>query len=404
MSDDVIDVIIVGAGIIGLSVARALCRERPGIRVTILDKEPVIASHQTGRNSGVIHSGIYYRPGSLKARFAVRGAREIVEFAQHHGIDHEVCGKVIVATRSDELAALETLHERGIENGVPNTRLGPEELHEREPYCAGIAALHVPSTGIIDYMAVCNAMLDLARDGGTELRLGATVESIENRGSQVVVRVADEELRAGLLINCGGLYSDRLSRVAGADTDVQIIPFRGEYFTIRPERRHLVRDLIYPVPNPAFPFLGVHFTRMIDGELEAGPNAVLALAREGYRRRDIEIADLRETLRFPGMRVLAKKYWREGAAEMFRSFSKRAFVHALARLVPEIEIGDLERAPAGVRAQAVRTNGELLDDFAIADTGRVLNVLNAPSPAATASLPIGDHIGALAVERLDRND
>lgn len=393
-------VLIVGAGIVGLSSALAFTQRFPGLPVTVVDKEAALAHHQTGRNSGVLHSGLYYQPGSLKARLAVSGRREMVAFCERHGIDHDVCGKVVVATQPEELPLLDTLHERGLANDVANTRIGPEELREREPNAAGLAALHVPSTGIVDYAAVCDAMAAIVGEGGGKIQLGTEVEAVEDEGGGLRIRTTAGDVEAQWLVNCGGLQSDRVARAAGADPAMAIVPFRGEYYELVPERRGIVRNLIYPVPDPSFPFLGVHFTRMIGGGMEVGPNAVLALAREGYRWRDVDRADLAEVLRYPGFRKLARKYWRTGLGEMWRSASKRAFVHALQRLVPSVEVADLENAPSGVRAQALRPDGALVDDFAILDEGRCVHVLNAPSPAATASLPIGRAVIDVLAERI----
>jgi len=390
---------VVGGGIVGLSVALALTERAPDVAVVVVDKETRLAHHQTGRNSGVLHSGLYYPPGSLKARLAVDGRAQMVEFCRHHGIAHEVCGKVVVATRPDEIPALEVLHERGLANGVPNERIGPEALRELEPNAAGLAALHVPSTGIVDYVAVCDTMARLVEKAGGTIRLGTLVESVDATGGALRVRTDSGDLGADLVVNCGGLQSDRVARASGTDPHVQIVPFRGEYYEVVPERRDIVRNLIYPVPDPSFPFLGVHLTRMVGGGLEVGPNAVLALAREGYRWRDVDLADLSEVLRYSGFRHLARKYWRTGVGEMWRSASKRAFLRALQRLVPSLQADDLTRAPSGVRAQALRPDGALVDDFAIVEDRLCVHVLNAPSPAATASLPIG-HV---VVDHLERH-
>ena len=327
-------------------------------------------------------------------------------FADEHGVAWERCGKVIVATRDDEVPRLEALHERGLANGVPNEPISLAELAEREPYVRGVAALHVPSTGIIDYVGVCDALAARITAAGGEVRCGARVDGFRRRDGDVVVDVdlggdGDGSFAARYVVNCAGLQSDRVARLAGDDeVDVRIVPFRGEYYELRPDARDLVRHLIYPVPDPEFPFLGVHFTRMIDGGRECGPNAVLALAREGYTWRQVDRHDLAETLRWPGFRTLARRHWRNGLGEMHRSLSKRAFVKALQRLIPAVTAADLEPAPSGIRAQALRADGALVDDFAVADDGRVVNVLNAPSPAATAALPIGEHIAGLLDERL----
>jgi L-2-hydroxyglutarate oxidase len=416
------DFAIVGGGIVGLSTGLALKRRYPAGRILLLEKEQGWACHQTGRNSGVIHSGIYYKPGSLKATLAVEGNRRMVQFCREHGIPHEVCGKVIVATRPDELPRLDALYQRGHENGLTLARLDPGALHEIEPHAHGLAAIHVPSTGIVNYRLVAETMAALLRDSGADLRTGTEVRRIsldeEARkpgkdgqafgrsgvqafgdslssafgGDGVEVETNQGTFHSRMLINCAGLYSDRLARLAGLDPGVQIVPFRGEYYKLKPNRRHLVKQLIYPVPDPQFPFLGVHFTRMIDGEVEAGPNAVLSLKREGYTRTSFSLKEFVEIATYSGMRRLAAQYWKEGAREVVRSFSKAAFVRSLQRLVPEIRAADLEPAPAGVRAQALRPDGSLVDDFHILCHGNTVHVLNAPSPAATASIVIGEAI------------
>lgn len=383
-------VVVIGGGIVGLSTAMAVSSRFPRLQVTLLEKEASLARHQTGHNSGVIHSGIYYRPGSLKARFTVAGARELIEFASERGIAHEICGKVVVAIDRAELPRLEELHRRAVANGVPGAAMiGASELREIEPYAAGVRALRVASTGIIDYVAVANAYADEIRSRGGEIRTSAQVLAITRDMPEFVVATTAGEVRAAHLINCAGLYSDVMARLAGCDPAVRIVPFRGEYYEIVPHRRHLVRSLIYPVPDPAFPFLGVHFTRMVGGGVEAGPNAVLALKREGYRKTDLAVREALETLGYAGFRKLAARYWRTGAGEIFRSISKSAFVRALQRLLPELRAADLVPGGSGVRAQAISADGTLLDDFAIETLGGAVHVLNAPSPAATASLPIG---------------
>lgn len=394
------DVAVVGGGIVGLATARSLVSRVPGVSIVVLDKETRLAAHQSGRNSGVIHSGLYYKPGSLKARMAVAGAREMERFAEEHGIPYERCGKLVVATREEELPALDALHERGEANGVPNRRIGVEELREREPHCAGITALHVPSTGIIDYTEVCRTLGGIVEEGGGRLELGREVVAMRNVGGEMVLSTEAEEYRVRTVVNCAGLQCDRVARMTGRDPRLRIVPFRGEYWEIVPERRDLVRDLIYPVPDPSFPFLGVHFTRTIGGGLECGPNAVLALAREGYTWREIDLGDLAEIVGYSGFRSLARRYWKTGAGEVLRSLSKHAFVRALQRLVPEVEVSDLMRVPAGIRAQALAPDGGLVDDFAIEIDGPVVDVLNAPSPAATASLLIGDHVAGIVQDRM----
>lgn len=383
-------VVVIGGGIVGLSTAMALVQGVPPVCPVVLEKEPALAAHQTGHNSGVIHSGIYYKPGSLKARFTVQGAREMVEFAQAHGIAHEVCGKVVVATHPDELPRLEELQRRGIANGTPGLEMiGPDRLREIEPHAAGLKALCVASTGIIDYVAVARAYADIVRQHGGEIRTGARVLGIRRDGVEWVIETTAGVERTRYLVNCAGLHSDVMARLAGSAPPVRIVPFRGEYYELVPERESLVRALIYPVPDPAFPFLGVHFTRMVQGGVEAGPNAVLTFKREGYRKTDFDAREAWDTLSYPGFWRLARKYWRTGAGEFYRSFSKAAFVRALQRLLPDLRLDDLHPSGAGVRAQAIDPRGALVDDFSIQAIGGVVHVLNAPSPAATASLPIG---------------
>jgi L-2-hydroxyglutarate oxidase len=383
------DFAIVGGGIVGLATGLALTQRYRGARIVLLEKEERWAQHQTGRNSGVIHSGIYYKPGSFKAKLARAGSQAMVRFCQEYGIPHDVCGKVVVATRSEELPLLESLFRRSRENGLDTSMLGPEELREIEPHVNGLAGIRVPSTGIIDYARVSETLAQLLRERDVELHLGTPVEDVVRTAQGVELVSRRSEFRARVLVNCAGLHSDRLARQSGRDPQMRIIPFRGEYYRLRPEKRYLVRHLIYPVPNPQFPFLGVHFTRMIDGEVEAGPNAVLSLKREGYTRTAFHWRDCAEIAMYPGMWKLASRYWREGVAEIVRSFSKAAFVRSLQQLVPEVEACDLEPAPAGVRAQALRPNGELVDDFHVVVERDAVHVCNAPSPAATASLEIG---------------
>ncbi len=391
-------VAIVGGGIVGLSTALALVNGTPPIQPIVLEKEPAIAAHQTGHNSGVIHSGIYYRPGSLKARYTVEGARRLVEFCRAHAIPHEICGKVVVATDAGELPRLEELHRRGVANGVPGgvELIGPERLREIEPHAAGIKALHVPATGIVDFVAVAHRYAELVRARGGEIRTATRVLGMHRESRDWVIETTQGPVRARHLINCAGLHSDRIARLSGCRPPVRIVPFRGEYYRLRPEREELVKALIYPVPDPAFPFLGVHFTRMIRGGVEAGPNAVLSFKREGYRKADFSPREAWDTLSFPGFWRLARQYWRTGLGEMYRSFRKPAFVRALQRLLPDLRSDDLEPGGAGVRAQAIDASGALVDDFSIQAIGGVIHVLNAPSPAATASLPIGEAIAAQA--------
>jgi (S)-2-hydroxyglutarate dehydrogenase len=397
------DVLVVGGGIVGLSTAHALTRARPGIRVLVLEKEAGPARHQTGRNSGVIHSGVYYRPGSLKARFAVRGAAETVAFCREHGLPHEVTGKLIVATDRAELPRLHALSSRGRENGIPVRELGAAELTDHEPHVRGIAALHVGTTGICDYGAVAATLARLVTRAGAAVRYGAEVTAVDRRpGRGVAVRTADGAvLRGRTLVNCAGLHCDRVARLAGDDPGMRIVPFRGEYRELAPGRRHLVRGLVYPVPDPAFPFLGVHLTRGVDGQVHVGPNAVPALAREGYAWSHVRPRELGGTLTWPGSAQLARRHWRYGLGELHRSLSARAFTAAVQRLLPEVRAQDLRPAPAGVRAQAVLRDGTLVDDFLIREAPHTVHVLNAPSPAATAALPIGRDIAARVLRTLD---
>jgi len=383
-------VVVIGGGIVGLSTALALSQGVPPARPLLLEKEPGLAAHQTGHNSGVIHSGIYYKPGSLKARYTVQGAREMVEFAQTHGIAYDICGKVVVATTPEELPRLDELHRRGTANGTPGLEMiGVEQLREIEPHAAGLKALRVASTGIIDYVGVAQKYAAIVRERGGEIRTGTRVLGIRRDGDGWVIETNAGTERSRYVINCAGLHSDLMARLAGTTPPVRIVPFRGEYYELEKARESLVRALIYPVPDPAFPFLGVHFTRMVHGGVEAGPNAVLSFKREGYRRTDFDAREAWDTLSYPGFWRLAGKYWRTGAGEFYRSFSKAAFVHALQRLLPDLRMEDLHPSGAGVRAQAIDPGGALVDDFSIQVLGGVVHVLNAPSSAATASLPIG---------------
>jgi|SRR5579862_5779905 len=383
------DYTVIGGGIVGLSTAWALA-QRPGSpRVLVLEKEARWASHQTGRNSGVIHSGIYYKPGSLKATLSRQGNRSMVEFCRAHNIPHEVCGKIIVATEERELPQLEKLYQRGLDNGLEVTRLSAEEVGEVEPHVRCLNGLRVPSTGIVDYKQVCLKLVALIKERGGELRLDSEVVHIQPSVSSKTIQTKTGELKTRFLINCAGLHSDRVARLGGRTPTSRIVPFRGEYYELTPERRGLVKGLIYPVPNPDFPFLGVHFTRMIDGSVHAGPNAVLSFKREGYQRTDFALRDFAEVMLFPGFWRLAARNASEGLKEMRRSFSKAAFVRSLQKLIPEIRSEDLVPSQAGVRAQALQPDGALVDDFLLLHGPDAVHVLNAPSPAATASLEIG---------------
>ncbi len=399
---DVYDVAIIGGGIVGLSTAIALLTKQPHARVVVIEKEDQWARHQTGRNSGVIHSGIYYKPGTRKALFARAGSQSMVEFCRTNNIEHEVCGKVIVATRSSQLGQLEALYERGRSNGLEVNKLTADELREQEPYCAGIAAIGVPSAGIVDYGKVCIAMVSKLERLGAELKTGQRVIGVTS-GSPSVLTTETTDLKCRTFINCAGLHSDRVTKLdpdqptPTADHDIRIVPFRGEYYQLKPNKTHVVKNLIYPVPNPEFNFLGVHFTRTIDGRIEAGPNAVLATKREGYNKNDFSVRDMADTVSYPGFWKLAAKHWREGGREIVRSISKRAFTNSLRELIPSVEEDDLISAPAGVRAQALRRDGTLEDDFHIVKTAHGIHVGNAPSPAATASIEIGTYIAGQVV-------
>lgn len=386
------DYAVVGGGIVGVSTAMHLTRRFPDARVLLLEKESAPAQHQTGRNSGVIHSGIYYKPGSFKASFAKSGAHSMVEFCREHEIPHDVCGKVIVATSERELPLLENLHQRGLQNEVPVEKVGPERVREIEPHVNCLAGVLVKSTGITSYLAVCRRMLEMIGEAGGEARFNCRVLGIRDHEDLKVLETDSGEFEAKFVVNCAGLHSDRVARMAGADPGARIVPFRGEYFELVPEKRHLVNTLIYPVPNPDFPFLGVHFTKMIDGSVHAGPNAVLALKREGYFKTDVNLRDFTETMAFPGFWKLISKNLGEGMKEMHRSFFKSAFVHSLQQLIPEVRAEDLVPCKAGVRAQALFDDGRLVDDFLMVKSHRALHVCNAPSPAATAALEIGKSI------------
>ncbi len=384
-----------------MAVGLEITQRFPRLRLLLLEKEDRVGRHQSGHNSGVIHSGVYYKPGSLKAKLCVTGAAAMVEFCCEHGIPYQVCGKVIVATHEEEFPRLEELRRRGEVNGLTGLRsIGPEELREIEPQVSGLRALVVPSTGITDYAAVCNKYAKIITDRGETILTSAEVKGIQRHGDEITVETSRGDFSAKSLINCAGLFSDRIARIAGDDPQVMIVPFRGEYYDLIPERSALVRSLIYPVPDPRFPFLGVHFTRRISGTVDAGPNAVLAFRREGYRRTDFNARDLGSSLAFPGFWRMAAKNWRSGLDEFHRSFSKPAFVRALQRLVPEVRDNDLVPGGSGVRAQALTREGGLVDDFQFVPSGRMLHVLNVPSPAATASLMIGRTIVNTAADGL----
>ncbi len=402
MTDASYNVTIIGAGVVGLGVALEISRRFPDFRLLVLEKESGVGRHQSGHNSGVIHSGVYYKPGSMKARLCVAGAAAMIDFCRDHGIAHNVCGKVIVATDAAELPRIEDLRQRGQANGLQGLRLiGPEELREIEPNASGVQALVVPSTGVTDYAQVCEKYAQFISARGAKVLTSAQLTGIRRSASEIVVETTRGTFSTTSLINCAGLFSDRISRMAGDDPGVMIVPFRGEYYDLVPERASLVRALIYPVPDPRFPFLGVHFTRRITGKVDAGPNAVLALAREGYRHRDISLRDLTSSLAFRGFWRMARQHWRSGVDEWHRSLSKAAFVRALQRLVPQITASDLVPGGSGVRAQALKPDGALVDDFQFVTSGKVLHVLNVPSPAATASLAIGKAVVDAAARTME---
>lgn len=395
------DVLVIGGGIVGLATAWQLLQKNPALKLTVLEKEDAVAKHQTGNNSGVIHSGLYYKPGSLKATNCITGYNLLIEFCKTHGIPFELCGKIVVATAQDEVPLLENLHKRGQQNGLQNlTWLQPEALKEHEPHVNGVAGLFVPQTGIVDYKVVAEKLAKLIRNAGGEINLGEKVIEIKAEASHMHVETNKKSHHSSLVINCAGLYSDKIARLT-SQVNVKIIPFRGEYYKLVKEKEYLVKNLIYPVPDPNFPFLGVHFTRMMRGGVEAGPNAVLAFRREGYNKSQIHLGELAESLAWPGFQKVAYKYWKTGLGEMYRSFSKAAFTKALQKLIPEIQERDLTDGGAGVRAQACDRNGGLVDDFMILEEKQVINVCNAPSPAATSSLSIGKTISELACKKLE---
>ncbi len=393
------DIAIIGGGILGLSTAMQLLQRVPQWRVAVIEKEEQLATHQTGHNSGVMHSGIYYRPGSHKAQFCVAGLNNMVKFCEENEIEYRQCGKVIVALHESEFGRLDDLYQRGTANGVPDLEMvGPERLKEIEPHTAGVRALWAPHTGIVDFTKVAAAFANKFQQAGGDIFTRAAVKKIANSSGSVALETTKGTLQAKHLINCAGLYADKVAAMTGEKVGVRIIPFRGEYYTLKPESHHLVSGLIYPVPDPQFPFLGVHFTRNIKGHVEAGPNAVMALRREGYRKRDFSLGDSLGNLAYPGFWKMAMKYWKIGLGEVYRSYNRRVFLHDLQRLIPEIQNSDLDSGGSGVRAQAVARDGSLLDDFSIIQGRDAIHVLNAPSPGATSSLAIGEHIAGLAID------
>jgi len=397
MTPNVYDIAVIGGGIVGLSFAMQAAEAFPHARLIVLEKEDGLARHQTGHNSGVIHSGVYYKAGSLKARLCVAGAREMVEFCAQHGIPHEVCGKLIVATNQEEAARLEDLRARGQANGLSGLEIVEgAAMREIEPHVGGVRALKVPATGITDYTLVTEKYAEIAMARGVEVKTGAGVVGFESGASEVVVKTRAGGFPTRYVVNCAGLYSDRVAQLAGHEPGMMLVPFRGEYYDLSPSRAHLVRSLIYPVPDPAYPFLGVHFTRRIHGNVDAGPNAVLAFRREGYRRTDFDLGETVEVFGYSGFRAMASRHWQNGVREMRRSWSKRLFVRSCQSLVPEVRMEDMTAGGTGVRAQAVAQDGSLVDDFLFVARERFLHVLNVPSPAATASLPIGSEIAEMA--------
>jgi L-2-hydroxyglutarate oxidase LhgO len=393
MPDSRLDVIIIGGGIVGLATARELLRRYPDKKLLVVEKEHELAAHQTGHNSGVIHSGLYYKPGSLKARLCVTGAARLVEFCRENDVPFDLCGKVVVATDKSELPALEELFRRGVENGVPDLRkLTREEIREFEPFAEGIAGIRVPGTGITDFVAVSQKYAEHIRAAGGEIRTGAAVQGFRRIDQSTIVQTRAGDFSAKLVINCGGLYADRIARLAGAHVEIQSVPFRGEYYDLKPDKKHMVRGLIYPVPDPRFPFLGVHFTKRIYGGADAGPNAVLAFAREGYKKTSFDLDEAMEIVRYPGFWKMSRKYWKAGLGEYYRSLSKAAFVLALQKLMPQLVSSDLTPGHTGVRTQALRPDGTMMDDFYFIFGEGIVHIVNVPSPAATASLEVAREI------------
>jgi L-2-hydroxyglutarate oxidase len=394
------DVLVIGGGAVGLATALQFINQNPGKKVLVIEKENEVARHQTGNNSGVIHSGLYYKPGSLKAKNCIRGYELLVDFCRANEIHFELCGKIVVATAQNELAQLNVLFNRGQQNGLQNLKmLNAEQLREYEPHVAGLAGIFVPQTGIVDYKKVAQKYADVIQENGGEIIFSEKVIDIQLGNDKAVVVTDKRSYNTRLVVNCGGLYSDKIARLTSKNINVKIIPFRGEYYKLTKEKEYLIKNLIYPVPDPSFPFLGVHFTRMAKGGVEAGPNAVFAFRREGYKKSDVNLSELAESLSWPGFHKVAYKYWKTGLGEMYRSFSKAAFTKELQKLIPEIQENDLVDGGSGVRAQACDRKGGLVDDFMIVEEKQVINVCNAPSPAATSSLSIGETVALLASKR-----
>jgi len=401
ISNKLYDIVIIGGGIIGCAAAMALVKNS-SYRVLIIEAEDKLAAHQTGNNSGIIHSGLYYKPGSLKAKNCTEGRKLIYSFCEENNIKFEKCGKIVVAVTEDEIKPLDDLYERGIANGLDGLKkLTSEELRNYEPNITGVAGLFVPQTGIVDFLQVTNTYAKIIKEAGGEIKTGCRFISVSKSGKELVLITTTGDIESKFLVNCGGLYSDRIAKACGVNPGLRIIPFRGEYYKLRKEKEHLVKNLIYPVPDSKFPFLGVHFTRMINGGVEAGPNAVLAFKREGYNKTDFSFKDVSRMMTYPGFWKMASKYYKMGFGEFFRSFSRKAFVKALQKLVPEVQLDDMAKGGAGVRAQALEPNGKLVDDFRIAEAERMIHVLNAPSPAATASISIGNRIAKMVKKKYD---
>jgi len=395
------DIVIIGGGIVGLASAYNLITDHPHLKIALLEKEKELSAHQTGHNSGVIHSGIYYKPGSLKAVNCRKGYDMLLAFCDANNIKYDLCGKVIVATEEHELSQLDSIYQRGLENGLVNIKMvEKEDLHKYEPNIRGLRAVHVPYTGIINYTEVSMKLAELISKAGVEVYTSQKVNDINVNDNEAEIITDNKVFHSNLFLNCAGLFSDKVASMAGEESDTRIIPFRGEYFMLKPEKRHLVNNLIYPVPDPNFPFLGVHFTRTIEGGIEAGPNAVFAFKREGYNKSDVNLSDMIESFMWSGFRKVAVKYWKTGIGEFYRSFSKTAFTNALRKFIPQIEEDDLIPAEAGVRAQACDRKGGLLDDFKIIEKQRAVHILNAPSPAATSSLSIGKTISEIVFKHL----